>query len=121
MKNLLFTACFFCGTVLPAAVTADKIQDDSTGASQWKLENAQLKVIISARGGVVKEFTDKLNGSELSGGEGAFRDQFGTRNFDFTKAAYRGKILSSRPSEKVLELTAPALDGKNLFTLITKR
>ncbi|MBE6372316.1 MAG: hypothetical protein E7055_09630 [Lentisphaerae bacterium] len=121
MKNLLFTACLFCGTVLSAAVTADKIQDDATGASQWKLENAQLKVVISAKGGIISLLTDKKNGSELTGGEGAFRDQFGTRNFDFTKVAYRGKILSSQPSEKVLELTAPALDGKNLFTLITKR
>ena len=121
MKNLLFTACLFCGTVLSAAVTADKLQDDAEGVSRWKLENDQLKAVISAKGGIVSLLTDKKNGSELTGGEGAFRDQFATRNEAFAKVIYQGKILSSRPSEKVLELTAPALDGKNLFTLVTKR
>ena len=121
MKIPLLITAFSCAALLGGAVTAEKLPDDGKGEPRWKLENEYVTAVFSARGGILRQFTDRKTGRELTGNEGAFRDQFPPNNSAFANALYRGSFTSSRPGEKVLTLTAPALDGMNLFTLVTKR
>ena len=121
MKQYFFLLLSFCLPVfLQAATIASQRGTVETG-EQWILANKHLKVVIGAKGGIVLHLTDKKSGKDFVGKEGAFRDQFAPRSVEFSKAEYRGKIISSRQNEVILELTSPHIDGMFQFTKITKR
>ena len=104
MKQYFFLLLSFCLPVfLQAATIASQRGTVETG-EQWILANKHLKVVIGAKGGMVLHLTDKKSGKDFVGKEGAFRDQFAPRSVEFSKAEYRGKIISSRQNEVILEL-----------------
>ena len=103
---------------LQAATISPQRGTVETG-DQWLLANKHLKAVIGARGGMVLHLIDKQTGKDFVGKEGAFRDQFAPRNAEFASAEYRGKIVSSRQNEVILELTSPRLDGIFQFTKIS--
>ena len=114
LLSLSFPVFLQAATISPQRGTVE------TG-DQWLLANKHLKAVIGARGGMVLHLTDKQTGKDFVGKEGAFRDQFAPRNAEFATAEYRGKIVSSRQNEVILELTSPRLDGIFQFTKIVKR
>ena len=110
----------FAAVTVSAAVTTAKLPQDNKGNSYWQMENEHLKAVFSSQGGTLHTLIDKKNNAVLLQGEGAFRDQFGSRNTLFAKGEYRGNFSAIRGGA-VLELTSPAGDGPNTFTLIRKK
>ena len=121
MKLILSAAFLFSALLLNGAVTAAKLPDDKLGNPRWKLENKYITAVFSAKGGMLTTLTDRKTGKELTGNEGAFRDQFAPANTAFADSVYRGQFVSGKAGEKVLSLSAPALDGANHFLLVTKK
>ena len=120
MRKFLLMLTLFSGILLEAAVKISVLPPEEKNVELWKIENEFVTAVISAKGGMLYQFSNRKTGEEFVGKEGAFRDQFAPHNIEFAKQLYQGKILRSGPDKAVLELTAPLLDGLNQFNQLRK-
>lgn len=121
MKRLILCALYVWAAGLCAAVSIKKLPADAKNVEYYQIQNKHISAVISSKGGTLYKFSNLKTKVEFVGTEGAFRDQFATRNTAFANALYTGKVLKSSADSIIIELTAPVLDGENQFNLLKKR